>query len=333
VTAFANGSLTCFLLDPAYHDAPVAVLRPGDDWSLLEGGAADWQGYYTASLAQRSIDGADGQTASAGYMTFKMNTPAAIRNGRMSYAGLLPNGKAFSGARALWGYCQPELHEMVLAFLPVFNVSSYDDVSGLVLVTPGAEAHHTEWRRSIYNDENTYELFNTNRFVWVSKSRAKDAAVRETEFDVYGGYYDSTEDFEDLCEKTFETSDLTFFVQPQWLDGEASWNTNDTGVAVRTASGRNTLSLIEPDNEQDLTLSFDRANGLVSGQMVLSVFGGHYHAQYRGAVMPGWGSAKCTECGDPKEWEKRPFVSGTAYFKVGSETFGCPFSIGTEDGK
>jgi len=352
VTAFSDGSLTCFFRDPAYHDEALSILRPGADWQKLENGASDWQGYYTASLAMRTNGWGEANgpcSAGDGYMTFKMNTSSAIGKGVMSYAGLLPNGKAFSGSRTLWGYYDEELKKMVMAYVPVFAVSSSDDVSGLVLIEPGAAKEDPSCRgRYIYSDKNTYELFNTNKFVWISKEGVKAGLAYEAEFDVYGGYYSSEDDFAGSCSTVFSRTDLTFFAMTERCPLTLGiWSTNDTAVSVKRVNRKNSIKLVKERNDQNLTLSFSLSTGVVSGSMDFKdAFGATVKAVYKGVVMPGWGSASCEECSWGGQTEQRPFVSGACWFtktvpyfdakererKV-SVKYGCPFSIGIEAGR
>lgn len=352
VSCLANGSVTCALRDPAYKNV-LEVLRAGDSWSLLDDGAEPWKGYYTASLAQCAATNETILAKGDGYITLKMNTPAAVRKGRMAYAGVLPNGKAFSGSRTLWGYYYEPLKKMVFAYLSVFSVSTSDDVSGLVFIKPDAAAKHETERVSVGNTMEEYGLSYKTSFVWTCKDGVKAGLSYEALFDVHGGYYDQDEDFYALCEEAFNSEEgvkfdgsLTFFAMPDLMDEAAFWSTNDTGVAVGiTSKGQNALTLEFPKNEQNLTLSFNLASGLVSGMLDLPVGMGTVRTNYKGVVLPGWGTSTCAECGDPKDSQKRPFVSGACWF-ARRETYqtdsgtksimikrGCPFSVGVEKGR
>lgn len=350
VTANPDGTLVCTL-----RDAERFVLMPDAAvCAPLDGNAAAWEGYYTASLAQKNPEDASILAKGDGYLTLRMTSKAAIAKGRMAYAGVLPNGKAFTGSRTLWGYYHAAFEKTALAYLPVFNTSSSDDVSGLVLITPNAKAEHLDSRRSVYSGKTEFGFFDANRFVWTSKEGRKAGRTYEAEFDVYGGIYDETEDFAGCCIETFTTELLTFFAMPQFLDETVVWSTDDTQVSAaplkkkvgRTEVEVNNLALVSQKNAQGLTLAFNRTTGVVSGTFNLTIDGQTVRTTYKGIVLPGWGRASCSDCSAPSETQKRPFVSGTCFFKqnetykVGSGnlktvrlTSACPFSIGLEEGK
>lgn len=343
VTANPDGTLVCTL---RVAEAGRFVLAPdAADCAPLDGTAAAWEGYYTASLAQKNQEDTRTLAKGDGYLTLRMTSKAAITKGRMAYAGVLPNGKAFTGSRTLWGYYHAAFEKTALAYLPVFNTSSSDDVGGLVLITPNAKAEHLDSRRSVYNGKTEFRFFDANRFIWTSKEGRKVGRTYEAEFDVYGGIYDETEDFAGCCVETFTTELLTFFAMPQFLDETAVWSTDDTQVSAapikkkvgRTEVEVNNLALVSQKNAQGLTLSFNRTTGVVSGALDLTIGGQRMRAAYKGIVLPGWGRARsCADCSAPSETQKRPFVSGTCFFKQ-NETYrltsACPFSIGLEEGK
>lgn len=352
VTAKWDGTLVCTLRDA---EEKRFVLTPNAAvCAPLDGNAAAWEGYYTASLAQKNPEDASILAKGDGYLTLRMTSKAAIAKGRMAYAGVLPNGKAFTGSRTLWGYYHAAFEKTVLAYLPVFNTSSSDDVSGLVLITQNAKAEHLDSRRSVYNGKTEFGFFDANRFIWTSKEGRKAGRVYEAKFDVYGGIYDETEDFAGCCIETFTTELLTFFAMPQFLDETVVWSTDDTQVSAaplkkkvgRTEVEVNNLALVSQKNAQGLTLAFNRATGVVSGTFNLAIDGQTVRTTYKGIVLPGWGRASCSDCSAPSETQKRPFVSGTCFFKqnetykVGSGnlktvrlTSACPFSIGLEEVK
>ena len=356
VKACPDGALECTFLDPTCHADSLAILSANDARASLAGGeAADWAGYYTVSLAQRNAADSGALAKGDGYLTLKMTTRASIQKGRMAYAGVLPNGKAFSGSRTLWGCYSEDFKKNVLAYLPVFNTSTSDDVSGLVLIEPNALETHADVRRSVFGGAGSgLAPFGANRFVWTSKEGQKAGLDYEADFDVYGGIYDADEDFAGCCVDTFETDELTFFAMPQVLDAEAVWSTNDTQISaapiVKTVNRKevktNSLALLQANNEQGLTLSFSRATGVVSGALNLTVDGVLTRAAYKGVVLPGWGSASCVECSAPSDAQKRPFVSGfcsfakkAAYSDAAGKarsvkvSVSCPFSIGLEEGR
>ena len=140
--------------------------------------------------------------------------------------------------------------------------------------------------------------------------------------DVQGGIYNSGDNFVNCCNSALGTSRLTFFAQGEGLGETAygtftSWVTNTTGIAVQYASKTgNAIKLVNTSNKYGLTLSYTASTGVVSGKFKLPMSGGSVWVEYRGIVMPGWGSNTCNDCGlGGVEASYRPFISGTAWFE------------------
>ena len=165
--------------------------------------------------------------------------------------------------------------------------------------------------------------------------------------DAYGTYYVETDDFASCCKATFQNTPLRFFVQDQGDGDSAAWPANGAPVITVTYTAKTKTNAIKAgSNNRGLTLTFEPATGIVSGNFTLD----GKKLTYQGVVMPGWGSAECTACGfsggdGGVEAQLRPFISGTAWFnenvkynasgrtKTISVRHGCPFSIGSQSGK
>ena len=341
VTALANGGVTYSFRDPKWPESDeIHMVGGAASWSRTNP-ATRWSGYYTVSLPQAdSTLRAAAMAKGDGYMTLKMNTASAINSGKMTYAGILPSGKAISGTATL-------VLEDGEALLPIFLSSSTDLATGVFSILPDAASKHKTIRRSVY--PYCFGLYGDILMRWVNKEAAAAGATYESLLDVYGGYYSPDEALDLCCEETFETTDLTFFAIPTGLvsptDGSAAfWSTTDTGVSVGAG---NTIKLITAQNAQRLTFSFNKATGIVSGSFNIGYLGGGAaRATYKAVVMPGWGSASCVVCNPGSEETKsRPFISGAAWFsdklqyKDGNRTRslnvkrGCPVSVGLEEGQ
>ena len=73
---------------------------------LFNGNFADYQGYYTVTLPVNTAElvaGKETLPTGTGYVNLKMNTSTFRRSGKVSYAGMLPNGRSFSGYAYLSG--------------------------------------------------------------------------------------------------------------------------------------------------------------------------------------------------------------------------------------
>jgi len=344
VTALADGSVTYSFYDPTWPFEDEILFLDRSTWSD-DTPASLWQGYYTVSLPQEPPAGDTVLAKGDGYLTLKMNTSGAIGKGKMTYAGLLPTGKAISGSASLKPIYDAALKIDTEAVLPVWQNTSADFVAGLVSISPNAMKKHQKDRRSVYPFAPT-AYGDALPFRWKTKSTI-DVATYESAFGVYGGYYDGKENFETCCSTTFATTELTFFALPtglEYLGADMLWTTNDTQVKVGTD---NSIRLVYPVNDQDLTLSFTKSTGIVSGSFDLyNEDGLSVPAKYRGVVMPGWGTAGCSICNPGTEpTDMRPFISGACWFsekishQAGSRKIslmvnrGCPFSIGTAPGQ
>ena len=341
VTALADGGVTYSFYDPAWpEDDEIHLVGGTAAWSA-KNPAKRWKGYYTVSMPQEYV----GMKAAAfakgdGYLTLRMDAVSAVNSGRMTYAGILPSGKAISGSATLI----PGDGE---ALLPVYLYSATDVATGVLSIQPDAESRHKQTRRSVY----PYNFVPYGEILvrWVNREAAAAGKSYESHLGVYGGFYSPDEALDLCCEETFETTDLTFFAVVEGLarlsDGSrAVWSTNDTGVAVGVG---NTIKLVNPSNAQRLTFSFAKATGVVSGSFSLGFeAGGAARATYKAVVMPGWGSASCVVCNPGSEESKdRPFISGAAWYKenlsysdankrkrtVGVSS-GCPVSVGIQEG-
>ena len=314
---------------------------------------ANWEGYYTVSLKQTgALSESVPLTAGDGYALLKMNDAAALAMGKMTYAGVLPNGKAFSGAGMLLPADLDETAgEYGRALLPVLSVSSADCFTGLFSLKPYAKDQHKLVRRSVYASDDA-------PFVW-SHVEADAGASWKTRFDAFGGYYDPSESLAECCEATFETLNLAFFALTAqlprndefFLGPPAAWVTNSTAVGVQynSATGVNRLGLLQPSRasaDNGLSFSFSRETGIVNGALRIGFGGESVTALWRGVVMPGWGTG-CGECtiGNDEALE-RPFIGGSFWFsdvyryvdgkgrtRTLSVKRGAPVSVGVNPGE
>lgn len=356
VLARADGSVGVEdFVDPSEPDDALAVLMPGDVWSK-KNPATDFKGYYTVSMpiliATSSI------ATGSGYATLKMNTAAAINAGKFTYAGVLPDGRAFSGSAtatpadwkvaassSFWGR----------AVVPVVSIGSLNTFAGAFQINPGAadssatnmvdsgkcagRCYYKQIRRSVSAADEAY-------FYWRHDEKSKDASY-EAILDAQGTYYAATDNIAACCAATFLTNPLKFFVQDEGEGDSKAWPTNGAPVVtVKYTSKTKTNSIAASKNNRGLTLSFAPSTGIVSGTFMLD----GEKMTYKGVVLPGWGSDECTACGYSEETsggveaQLRPFISGTAWYNDNSEFFderertisvrrSCQFSIGTQSGK
>ena len=347
VTAKTDGSVEVAFTDPSdeYAYDTIKCLPRTSLWGDGDGAVA-WEGYYTVSLpfakaGQRANAFANGD----GFVTLKMTDEAAVKSGRMVYAGVLANGKAFSGTATLEAYTATK------AWLPAFVETASDTFTAVFQLDKSKKYREVEAYESGYP-------------YWQHRENLKEACY-DGKLAVYGCLYNPN-DILECCVNTFATQDLTFFAYSDVLvtnnahfgihaPYKLEWSTNDVAsvaVEVTRAETGDNIALKVPDMARQahgLTMNFNPATGIVSGQLWLDFYetettGTRVTASYRGIVKPGWGKIPdiCNTCIDEPTPQEAPFVSGSCFF---ADTYeyeynmqprwlqikrGCPFSIGVE---
>lgn len=337
VVAKADGTVD---VEFSNGDINMQCTIPAVQWSE-DNPASMWSGYYTVSVPQTADSAHAAFAAGDGYMTLRMTAQGAIASGKMTYAGLLANGKAYSGTGVL-----SDTGDGKTVWLPIIHLATSDRMSG-VLSIGGDDAY-----RKVFPADGV-------DMRWSHTEVSADASYEE-KLEPFGCIYDADADLVGCCVDTFNTHELTFFAIPDDMPATAGfsrgfpngWDATDMGVKVMKSGGVNAIKLTNPTAAKNapgaLVFSFNRTTGLVQGSLKLSFAdSSSVTASFRGVVMPGWGTAECNTCSDGSlEAIKRPFSSGTCWF---NDTFnytdeksrartlsvkrGCPFSIGLEAGK
>ena len=338
------------------------LILPAGDWSQEKNGAARWVGQYNVSLPQSNdcVVAVKPFASGAGYVILKMDETAA-KSARMTYAGLLPNGKSFSGTGTLVPFAKTEFG-FNAALLPFVNKSSADELSGIFSIKPDAAENYKTVRRSVF-------CLGDTLLWWRHIEPCADASY-ETALDAFGGIYDQDEDISVCCSTIFEGKTPYFFAQQELLAYDGSpcfgretalrWSVfTDFYTLVsrsvrvyRNDAGNNKIKLYYPEDALSiygLVLTFDRTTGLVYGSFEQD-FGQNPTSvsssatvTFRGVVMPGWGTS-CAEGCRIDDAAKRPFISGPCWFsdvfsykaagrdRVLQVKRGFPFSVGLEAG-
>lgn len=322
--AARDGSLAIELTDDRGETAQVRT--DGRLWSKADS-AEGWRGQYTVSLRNAAREeSAEGLAPRGhGYLTLKMTSATAWNAGRMTWAGLLPNGTAVSGSATLARGLRGSENEDVLAYLPVYLRSSRDVLAVLMQIGAG----------NAENDEPTIDcqaVFEASDLAEAYWSHADSAALRYTiEWDVYGGDYSSSYDLFDYFATYYTEAsippNLAFNIKNGLGSGLSAGTPNEVD-AVSVRIDKQTLAISKDDpNVCRATLSFNRSTGVVSGSFrlpVTKVDGTQttVMASYRGVVLIGWGpGCGCT----PADTEiVLPFVSGAYWVsdKFRDETTG-----------
>ncbi len=350
VQVATNGEISISFSDPACTNGVYLVSpKSSEGFSVT-----NWYGYYTVNLKQTGTLSGDAPLATGdGYILLNMTNRASVLSGRMTYAGILPNGKSFSGAGLLQpGVYDEGIGEYATAVLPIVSGGDSDSLYGVLSIKPYAKDEHTVKRRSVASDAGT-------AFSWCHVDRIDDVSY-EVSLEPYGGFYDVGESLAVCCESTFETLDLMFFALPNRLlrneefasGAPLAWVTNSdiqVGVRFDSASKSSRLGLLRPAKAYDfagLTMNVNLAAGVINGTFELGFEGRTVTALYRGVILPGWGTG-CGECtlGNADAIE-RPFIGGSFWYTEGYEYTdvkgrprtlsvkrGAPISVGVNPGE
>ena len=364
VRALASGEVEVDFADPTAPGHDFSVLMPGVAWSKSSP-ATDFKGYYTVSLPVHDVVAYDPQDPlkncafGSGYATLKMNTATAINAGKFTYAGVLPDGRAFSGSAVATPRDRKDSTGgsfWARALVPVVSAGAADSLAGAFQLSPGAydptatnmvESGKCSGRCYYKTIRRSVAPANEALFYWRHGEKAAEASY-EAGLDAYGTYYVSTDDFASCCKATFQDNPLKFFVQDDLEHGgdSVNWPTNGAPTVTVTYTKKTKTNAIKAaSNKRGLTLSFAPATGIVSGTFML----GGEKMTYKGVVLPGWGSSECTACGYSEgssggvDAQLNPFISGAAWYNENVEyqdekgrdrtitvRKGCPFSIGTQ---
>lgn len=344
--------------------------------------AADFKGYYTVSLPVAEKVSGSPLATGYGYLTIKFNTANAYKTGKATVAGMLPSGKTFSTSAVLQPGDKRSDGYWMKAVLPLIVANSEDVFSGALRIAPGtadAAADEVDENGEYATGRAYYKLVRRSVFpecgiFWKSNGR-DEATTYELKLDAYGGYYNSAEDFATCCNDVFQTTSLKLFALDGFNDASAAAlpgedddsglgllagrcektppGKGDTAPAVTSATVKyaKLTSKAKTKTNQivsgDKKLTFALSTGIVSGTFTLPFESGNKTVSYRAVVMPRWGSADCTDCGNGgADATKVPFISGSAFFideydyidgkgreKTAKARRSCPVTVGLGAGE
>ncbi len=321
VEARPDGSAAVYAVSAWTGDVELAGFIDGRQWSKTDS-AAGWKGLYTVALRHRNVTehSDDGDAPRGhGYLTLKMTSSSAVNAGKMTWAGVLPNGTAVSGSAVLE---RDSYGEDCWTYLPVFARSSRDVLSAWLKVAEGAAD-------KVASAESCQAVFAGCETYWAHEDAATDY---EVVFDVYGGGYGTTYKLDEYYAENYPDakSELSFDVSG--LGGRLHAGTpRDVEPAAVEVKANGIALAKNPPNGAKLT--FNRSTGIVSGSFKLPYVtaagkSGTATATYRGVMLIGWGpGCGCEETGDSDV--SLPFVSGAYWVsdKCESLSTGRPVSV------
>lgn len=299
----------------------------------------DYKGLYTVSLPMAKTNAEDPtsfnawgdlQSTGDGYVSLKMTSASAVKSGKATYAGMLPNGQTFSGSAflspAAWDEALLNDSKWSKARLPILTMSEVDFLDGVLELDRDKAANYGQQHRRVVDTwaDVIFRWYHNEPKAALNGTEELAVGCSDVELEAWGGKYDPSENLVNCCIGALGDSKLTFFALPLPV-GDFSdygvptyvWDTSKYGVTVgwdKKANPKRSTLTVQKNPATGFKLSFDYKTGIVSGSFRLPTEDGYAPMTYRGVVMPGWGAAGCTDCGtgDPIA-QNRPFVSGTAW--------------------
>lgn len=302
VAASPNGSLAITVLDDG--EMLYEASTDGGTWSKTESAEA-WAGYYTVALpvdVERVAED-DSRPGFAprgtGYMTLKMDTAAAWNAGRMTWAGMLPNGTTLSGRSTLE---HVNADEVGVTTLPILSQSSRDVLSVYAQIESEQVSQGVRPAAGVVS-------------VWNHTERQATAkADYSVELGVHGGPFDSA-DLAGCCSTDYGTELVLQFATDNIVCRNGTLGVvDDTKVTVEE-----TALTLDSEKPVGLTLTLARKTGVVQGQVRIPVGEDGettVFAKWRGVLLQGFGE-DCDACGpggQSVEKVVRPFLNGSYFF-------------------
>lgn len=300
----ADGTVDVTVWDPDFPgDTLSATIGDTEPWSKANT-ADDWRGVYTVAHLPVELASGNDRIASTGaaVLSMKLTTASALKSGTATYAGFLPNGTAVSGSATL-----QRMAGGSECLLPIFKKSTTDRFASLLSVSAGAA---DAFDKSAAEDPTVQRAIVSAAGVdpvWANSNRKVEAyADFEVKYAAYGSYYVQGQDFENALMNTEVLPDTEFTVATAELaDSDVYGAPGEVAAATVKASGGNVSG-------SGVSLSLNKATGIVSGTFVLPFYERSVTAAYRAVLLPGWTGCGC----DDKE--ALPFFAGSCWF---SDTF------------
>ena len=316
LTMDVEGRLSSVLSLPAGYSAFDGGFTAEADWPQT--GVFDaFKGYYTVALPQKDVATVTNIPTGGAILTLNMTGSAAVKNGTMRFAGVLPDGTSVSGSTTI-----PRVMEIPdydsCAEVPVF-VRSAKNVFGAVLTVDAGGAD--KWD----SDEGFKDAFGKE---WLKREIVRmagdsgayvlhrEAALPyETRHEVYGSYYvpgvspavldsfyESTAGYDPGAPFAFEFDAATAAASERY--GEIS-----PLPELLVRAGAKTLAL---DKTAGYSFSFSVRTGVFRGTARLVFDGGRTaNGTFSGVLTPGW----VLPCACGIVAPEKPFGNGVLWFR------------------
>lgn len=266
-------------------------------------------GYYTVAVPCASE-----AVAGTGYLTLKLVSASAVKKGKVSFSGVLPNGESISGNATLGA--DPDDPEY--AILPVFKRTSSNIFSALLRIrSDGA---------SYYSDEEESRVVTAMPSAVPMWHHTTSGDAYSCEVGIYGCWYPQKTSVAAWLEM-FDSQHRPLAIGIAVPDGFESATHGGVASAPSAVLGVENKKggMVIVEKIGTITLSFNATTAVFSGKATI-VFedGTSTSGAYKGVLTPGW-----LDCGCGDELEVRPFGSGTFYWtdRVNGKSYSLPVVI------
>lgn len=303
VEAAADGKVTASV---SSDSLTAMVASDGRVWSKTDSAEA-WKGYYTVAMPVEAVSGAGANLAAdgSGYLTLKLTTASAWNSGKVTWAGVLPNGAAVSGSATL-------VRGADVAYLPLAKAKGIDAFTALLAIEKDAKKL---WNEGCFRTVTAAQIESEGGVtydvvpLWThAETRAKTYTF-EAELGAYGALYDASAGLDCCCFSFYETTVMNLlFDMPQ---SSPAYGALGPVASVPVQVAEKTIKLdTKAANPQKVKLSFNLSTGVVTGSFKLPCENGKdLSASFKGIVLMGWNEP----CGCSTD-KNLPFINAAWYF-------------------
>lgn len=263
-----------------------------------------YAGYYTVTLPAYRGEEMPEKTAmplGTGYLVLKMESSTFEKKGKVSFKGVLADGKSVSGSSNLLPDQYTDLDGVKWGALPIFvSKSSGTVLSACLFIRKGAKADFKDDPRAVVAEPASSAYWRSDKTFWP--------------LDVWGGYFKKGADPKEVCEDLYETDSFDLVCDTSAFSASEKYGelvSVSSGTATMTSSGRMTIT----GGVKDLpaTLKVNPDTGIVTGSIYAKFASGKKQKlTVKGAILFGWGGCEAG-CGEGGE-VSRPVVSAAAYY-------------------
>ena len=265
--------------------------------------SADWpqtgvfdayKGYYTVALPQTGVAAPTTAPTGGAFLTLNMTSAAAVRNGTVRFAGVLPDGTSVSGSTAISSIAEIPGYDC-FAEVPIFSRTAKNVLgAALTIDAHGAEkwdsdegfrdASGNEWlKREIVRGAEDAEAYVLHRETTLSY---------ETRHEVYGSYYvrgNSPEILDSFYEATAGYDPGSPFLLTFDVSNAAGSERYGNVGELPELSVRAGLKTFTLDRTPGFAFNFNAGTGVFRGTARIKFDGGRTAVgSFNGVLAPGW---------------------------------------------